>query len=250
MFKPHTTNYPSSSPPERVGEDGNERAQSSAHLTSKSHSTPIPELPWSPRPSQQHAPPLEIQTLEREEEDGLKGADSPRTAVARKLGEMNLKLAVRSIAMPVLDFGRKDPGPKTKKPKLDSPERAIDPANQRAGSPLKQTHLSGIPWPKDTFDGPSSSPEDASAFYWNDDEITGHLGMDPDDDGYGINGIGFRPTAAMAAARSLKRRRQVDEWKTRELREERRRRAEGRRGARSVAEGSGGMGEKRVVRFA
>lgn len=51
------------------------------------------------------------------------------------------------------------------------------------------------------------------------------------DDGTGINGIGFRPTAGQAAARSLKRRRQLEEWRRREEREEREKRREKRRGA-------------------
>jgi hypothetical protein len=88
--------------------------------------------------------------------------------------------------------------------------------------------------------------------WWTDAEITGHLGEDPEDDGYGINGIGFKPTPAMAAARSQKRRRQIEEWRGREMREERRRRAEGRRGRGGGVDpggGSGGRVEKRVVRF-
>jgi len=90
---------------------------------------------------------------------------------------------------------------------------------------------------------------------WQDSEITGHLGLDPEDDGYGINGIGFKPTPALAYARSQRRRQQVLEWKSREAAEARRRRAEGRkaRGVRDGDPGSGvrlGMEKERVVRFA
>jgi hypothetical protein len=63
---------------------------------------------------------------------------------------------------------------------------------------------------------------------WSDSEITGHNPTDPDDDGYGINGIGFKPTAAIAWARSQKRKKQVAEWKSREAREARERRRERR----------------------
>ncbi len=65
--------------------------------------------------------------------------------------------------------------------------------------------------------------------WWADTEITGHDPKDPADDGYGINGVGFLPTPAMASARAERRKRQVAEWKNREAREARQRRIETRR---------------------
>jgi hypothetical protein len=70
-----------------------------------------------------------------------------------------------------------------------------------------------------------------------------HCPTDPNDDGYGINGIGFKPTAAVAWARSQKRQKQVAEWKHREGREAREKRRERREGVggdkmRKVQEGS------------
>lgn len=65
--------------------------------------------------------------------------------------------------------------------------------------------------------------------FWSESEITGHLGMDPDDDGIGINGVGFKPTSATAWARSQKRKQQLAEYKSRETREARQRRIERRR---------------------
>jgi hypothetical protein len=76
---------------------------------------------------------------------------------------------------------------------------------------------------------PSPPP---SALTWHDNEITGHLvnpSTDPDDDGTGLNGIGFRPTPAIAYARSQKRRQQLNEWKARETREARAKRHDRRR---------------------
>lgn len=73
---------------------------------------------------------------------------------------------------------------------------------------------------------------DPSETTWQDSEITGHLwnpAQDADDDGEGINGIGFRPTAAMEWKRREGRKKQVSEWHAREAREERRRRIERRR---------------------
>lgn len=74
---------------------------------------------------------------------------------------------------------------------------------------------------------PSPPLTDASSedsLTWHDNEITGHEPTDPTDDGYGINGVGFKPTAAMAWARSQKRQKQVAEWKTREARDAREKR--------------------------
>jgi hypothetical protein len=71
-----------------------------------------------------------------------------------------------------------------------------------------------------------------SALTWQDSEITGHLAdpaTDPDDDGTGLNGIGFKPTPALAYARTQKRRQQLNEWKLRETREARAKRSERRR---------------------
>ncbi|KAM3422474.1 hypothetical protein BST61_g2822 [Cercospora zeina] len=72
---------------------------------------------------------------------------------------------------------------------------------------------------------------DPTALTWQDSEITGHEMTSPDDDGEGINGIGFRPTPAIAYARSQKRRQQVEGWKAREAREARQKRLERRRGS-------------------
>ena len=69
------------------------------------------------------------------------------------------------------------------------------------------------------------------ALWWSDAEITGHEldSRDPSDDGEGINGVGFLPTPAIAFARAERRRRQVSEWKERECKEARVKRAQKRR---------------------
>jgi len=90
-----------------------------------------------------------------------------------------------------------------------------------------------------------------SALTWRDDEITGHIPDDPDDDGEGINGVGFRPTAAQAEARAQRRRRQLEDYRSRESKEARAKRSERRRGspgsARSIA--SAEAENVRKVRF-
>ncbi|KIX94650.1 uncharacterized protein Z520_09696 [Fonsecaea multimorphosa CBS 102226] len=78
----------------------------------------------------------------------------------------------------------------------------------------------------------SGSPplaHEISSEFWQDSEITGHDPSDPDDDGYGINGLGFRPTAAIAWSRSQRRKQQLSDYKNREAREARQQRSERRK---------------------
>ena len=51
--------------------------------------------------------------------------------------------------------------------------------------------------------------------FWSDAEITGHKPTDPDDDGYGLNGLGFQPTTAMAYSRSQRRKQQIADYRYR-----------------------------------
>lgn len=109
--------------------------------------------------------------------------------------------------------------------------------------------LSPLP-PRAKFPRPASPN-----LWWTETEITGHDPKDPMDDGYGINGVGFLPTPAIAHARAERRRRQVIEWKNREARDARQKRSEMRRrkyvenqGLGSAGTGMSG-GEVRKVRF-
>jgi hypothetical protein len=91
---------------------------------------------------------------------------------------------------------------------------------------------------------------DRAALTWHDDEITGCDPDDPDDDGEGINGIGFKPTPAIAYARMEKRRLQMAEYRNREAREARARRSERRRGEVGKAREEEAMKQaERKVRF-
>lgn len=89
---------------------------------------------------------------------------------------------------------------------------------------------------------------DRAALTWHGDEITGHNPDDPDDDGEGINGIGFKPTPAMAYARTEKRRQQMAEYKSREAREARAKRSERRRGSEISNDSERRREEKEVER--
>ncbi|ETS85240.1 hypothetical protein PFICI_03265 [Pestalotiopsis fici W106-1] len=55
-----------------------------------------------------------------------------------------------------------------------------------------------------------------AALTWHEDEITVYDSEDKDDDGTGLNGIGFRPTPAIAYQRAQKRKKQLSEYKKRE----------------------------------
>lgn len=87
---------------------------------------------------------------------------------------------------------------------------------------------------KQRLSPPPAEVSKEDPFTWHDHEITGHDPTDPADDGYGINGVGFRPTAAIAWARSQKRQKQVAEWKTREAREAREKRRQRRHESESL----------------
>lgn len=93
-----------------------------------------------------------------------------------------------------------------------------------------------------------------AALTWHEDEITVYDPDDEDDDGVGINGIGFKPTPAIAYARTMKRKQQLAEYKKREEREARARRSSRRRGSpdrpqKMQRKGSAGTENARKVRF-
>ncbi|KAJ5933338.1 hypothetical protein N7454_005667 [Penicillium verhagenii] len=121
-------------------------------------------------------------------------------------------------------------------PTTDPPTTlSLSPSKRKSINPRKQLQPSSPS--KNRKQRRSPPPADISnedPFTWHDHEITGHDPTDPTDDGYGINGVGFRPTAATAWARSQKRQKQVAEWKNREAREAREKRRERRRGSGSL----------------
>ncbi|GKT43420.1 uncharacterized protein ColSpa_03601 [Colletotrichum spaethianum] len=94
-----------------------------------------------------------------------------------------------------------------------------------------------------------------AALTWKEEEITIYDPEDDEDDGTGINGVGFMPTAAMAYARTQKRRLQLAEYKKREESEARARRSQRRRGSgadlgsKLDSKSSGSGGGVRKVRF-
>ena len=122
-------------------------------------------------------------------------------------------------------------------------------------TPRMQPTISPAPCPPPSRTSNKSPTPSSSTLWWTDKEITGHNPTDPTDDGYGINGVGFIPTPALALARAERRKRQVADWKNREAKEARQKRSDRRRRkeaeAESLAAVAGALGaeEGRKVRF-
>ena len=98
-------------------------------------------------------------------------------------------------------------------------------------SPRRKKRHKSPPLPNDGNSTDSNHDHhDNTATTWHQSEITGHQIStdDPNDDGYGINGIGFKPTPAVAWIRYQKRKQQLAEYKSREMREARQKRSERR----------------------
>ncbi|KAG6010558.1 hypothetical protein E4U21_005911 [Claviceps maximensis] len=74
-----------------------------------------------------------------------------------------------------------------------------------------------------------------AALTWREDEITVYDPEDADDDGFGVNGIGFKPTAALAHSRVIRRRQQMADYRKREECEARSKRTQRRRGGESLS---------------
>ncbi|KAF1920492.1 hypothetical protein BDU57DRAFT_508836 [Ampelomyces quisqualis] len=133
---------------------------------------------------------------------------------------------IASFAQPTAFIS--SPGPATLQQSAKMPQK-----------PRTQIRSSSHPQPLNR--SPSPPPSELT---WHDSEITGHLAdpsTDPDDDGTGLNGIGFKPTPAIAYARSQRRRQQLNEWKARETREARAKRHDRRR------RGAGGTASRKAT---
>ncbi|KAK4122060.1 hypothetical protein N657DRAFT_657538 [Parathielavia appendiculata] len=103
--------------------------------------------------------------------------------------------------------------------------------SKRAGTPPFPTSTAKTKTkPPTTSAKPTITDPLRASLTWHDDEITIYDPDDSDDDGTGINGIGFKPTPATAYARTVRRRQQLAEYKKREEKEARAKRSLRRRG--------------------
>lgn len=136
---------------------------------------------------------------------------------------------------PIITSQPPHPQPRTKK------QRA--PWKTRAGTPPFPARSKSLPSSETTTAATGSTTTTTTitdplraSLTWQDDEITIYDPDDSDDDGTGINGIGFKPTPAIAYARAVRRRQQLAEYRKREEREARAKRSARRRA------GGGGAG--------
>ena len=162
------------------------------------------------------------------------GSGSPRSKVARQLSDLEIEpqpLAIHHAREP-----KKVACTRTQQP----PGPLVEPQFATANSPaeaqvlIKSLDVQTISKPRAGSPKLDGDPED-NPMFWQDSEITGHNPTDPSDDGYGFNGIGFRPTAAEAWSRSQRRKQQLLEYKNREAREARERRSARRRSGLAAA---------------
>jgi len=160
--------------------------------------------------------------------DDDRGDGSPRSTVAGQFQTLAIQGASK--------VDRRDAGHARKRlalmSEVESPGTATE---QRFRPPTADTFKFESPSPPVISERPrghTRSPPldgDPHDLFWHESEITGHNPDDPNDDGYGINGIGFKATPATAWARSQKRKQQLAEYKSRETREARQRRSERRK---------------------
>lgn len=88
-----------------------------------------------------------------------------------------------------------------------------------------------------------------AALTWREDEITVYDPEDEDDDGTGVNGIGFKPTPALAHSRAMRRRQQMAEYRKREESEARSRRSQRRQPGSGISLAPDRKSPPRKVRF-
>lgn len=206
----------------------------------------------SPQPKHQALPPTQLQ-----HQFPAKGDEIPETPAAQKTEP---RTAAGPESRPVPDggtvlfepsasFGQptaesaaltagpaKDPSSKPPKQSSAANNRPLESlktkGRRRAGTPPLVASASKLR----NADQPGDAAAEVidpirAALTWHEDEITVYDPDDEDDDGVGINGIGFKPTPAIAYARTMKRKQQLAEYKKREEREARARRSSRRRGS-------------------
>ena len=200
--------------------------------------------------------------LEMDEQSSTALGDENRPTAKRKKQPTEMKVVVDSSSGIENISSRSAAAANGMKCKKGPPVRSKSPPIPEGkaiwiDSPPGKPHLSEAPELVDMMESDDNgglSDTEPSSLHWDDSEITGHDPSDPDDDGEGINGIGFKPTAAMARDRSERRRRQLEQYKKREdaeARAARAKRSEARRRAMMGEEDKAKEdAEARRVRFA
>ncbi|EFY91960.1 hypothetical protein J3458_018918 [Metarhizium acridum] len=180
------------------------------------------------------------------EEDRQPGADSPTPRSSQALGTRP-KATAGHLASQIPTLVEAAP-----EPVIQPPRR------RRAGTPPLKLHKSPKKAKNDSVEAseaPVADEDDIivdpvrAALTWHDDEITVYDPNDKDDDGTGINGVGFKPTPAIAEARAIRRRHQMAEYRKREESEARARRSQRRRGEEPLSARLKKKSPSRKVRF-
>lgn len=181
-------------------------------------------------PKRKHGPELPVTPIKfsfdpwraRPAEDG---SNSPRTAVAHRFRGLEIGGGGVAADEPADgdDVVRKRPRPDDIM--ADGPDTAAAAEPGTASPQLPQPDVA------------IASTEAA------DDDV--RLSALPAVDGPGINGVGFKPTPALAEARALKQRQKLAEYRRREENEARAQRSQWRRGGTPTATLSGGVAKKR-----
>lgn len=171
--------------------------------------------------------------LEDDTEDYSDGdAASPRTKIARKLDDLQIDHPQAHVQHGVGCEGISH-HPELSALSAGEPRKDNSKSNPESESHQSRNEISRSPSSESVLESSrSKSPPltgEISDQFWHDSEITGHDPKDPNDDLYGINGIGFRPTPAIAWSRSQHRKQQLTEYKNREAREARQQRSERRK---------------------
>jgi len=183
----------------------------------------------------------------RPSRDPRNGADlSPRTRIAGKLQDMEINglvaeqpcresvpvincpssasscQTVQNVPSPSLSNAKRSP------PLLDCVTEPDDATKTRPHNVVTVQSSEEPPASKRRAKSPPLRCSNSDQ-YWHESEITGYSPDDPNDDGYGINGVGFKPSPAIAWSRSQRRKQQLADYRSREAREARQRRSERRR---------------------
>jgi hypothetical protein len=195
----------------------------------------------SPKRKRGHTLPLDTKALPPRllgDSDLEDHVESPKTKIARQFDDLEIhghldKPGNDSIHEPMQAaeaMAQAQPQAPVHVDGSASPQRKRLPQSSTKG--MSATVLDSATLPE-TLPRSKSPPLEGelSEEFWHDSEITGHMydPENPDDDGYGINGIGFKPTATIAWSRSQQRKQQLDEYKNREAREARQQRSERRK---------------------
>ncbi|RYP81003.1 hypothetical protein DL769_002183 [Monosporascus sp. CRB-8-3] len=165
---------------------------------------------------------------------GPKGEDSANAAGPVQVDESG-HLTLQTTADPaLLNVSRSGGGGRLHNsyPSINRLQDSKSRSRRRAGTPpVSSSRPKAASDPKSTGDEHEPEIVDPvrAALTWHEDEITVYDPEDKDDDRRGMDGIGFKPTPAIAYQREQMRRRQLAEYRRREENEARARRNQRRR---------------------